>query len=43
MLASSKTVELQYYYEAATTDGLGEASSSGEVEVYATLQLYRVS
>lgn len=41
-LAAQKTVELQYWVGAAkATDGLGLATTSGEVEVYADLELIR--
>jgi len=43
-LAGTKNIELQYYAGAAVaTNGLGIATSSGEVEVYADLKFERVA
>ena len=42
-IAASKNLELQYWSNGGqATNGLGVATSSGEVEVYADVQLFKV-
>ena len=42
-ISGTKNIELQYYSAAVTTYGLGVAVSSGEVEVYAEIEIFKVA
>lgn len=41
-LGSSKAIELKHYLLTVNSEGFGRANSTGEVEVYADLQIYKV-
>lgn len=42
VLSGTKNIELQYWAQSAAVDGLGVPASTGEVETYATLLVYKV-
>jgi hypothetical protein len=42
-VAAGQALELQYYSAAATTDGLGSALTSGELEVYRAIEFVKVA